>query len=369
MLELRNLTKQYGGERAIDELSLSVDDGEFLTILGPSGSGKTTTLLSIAGHVTPTAGSISLDGTELTGVPPENRSLGIVFQQDALFEHMTARENVAYALGPHEGEWDRGSRVDEFLSLVGMAHYGDSYPAQLSGGQRRRIELARALVYEPDVLLLDEPLTGLDRGLRREIRTEIGRIHEETNVTTVYVTHDQAEALTLSDRIAVLNEGAAVAVGTPETLYEQPPNRFVATFLGSLSTIPGTFVERSPLVVEWAGHRFELDAGDPGAVGDSPAAGDRFRLYCRPDAASIEPSAGITVDGEVVDVIHSGEQSTVTVETADEARLQVAAGGFPDVAVGETVTVWIDPDAVFGFAGDDRLCVSKAPRGENVTDS
>ena len=132
MLELRNLTKQYGGERAIDELSLSVDDGEFLTILGPSGSGKTTTLLSIAGHVTPTAGSISLDGTELTGVPPENRSLGIVFQQDALFEHMTARENVAYALGPHEGEWDHGSRVDEFLSLVGMAHYGDSYPAQLS---------------------------------------------------------------------------------------------------------------------------------------------------------------------------------------------------------------------------------------------
>jgi ABC-type Fe3+/spermidine/putrescine transport system ATPase subunit len=367
MLELRNLTKQYGDERAIDELSLSVDDGEFCTILGPSGSGKTTTLLSIAGHVTPTAGSISLDGTDLTDVPPEDRSLGIVFQQDALFEHMTARENVAYALGPHEGDWNRENRVDQFLSLVGMTDQGDSYPAQLSGGQRRRIELARALVYEPDVLLLDEPLTGLDRALRREMRAEISRIHEETNVTTVYVTHDQAEALTLSDRIAVLNEGECMAVGTPETLYEQPPNRFVATFLGSVSTLPATVVERSPLVVEWAGHRFELDADD--AVGDSPTAGDRFRLYCRPDAATIEPSAGISVDGDVVDIAHSGDRSTVTVETADGGRLRVATGGFPDVATGETVTIGIDPTAVFGFAGESRLQLSTVLQLEDVTDS
>jgi ABC-type Fe3+/spermidine/putrescine transport system ATPase subunit len=368
MLEIRSLTKQYGDERAIDELSLSVDDGEFCTILGPSGSGKSTTLLSIAGHVTPTAGSISLDGTDLTGVPPEDRSLGIVFQQDALFEHMTARENVAYALGPHEGDWNRENRIDQFLALVGMAEQADSYPSQLSGGQRRRIELARALVYEPDVLLLDEPLTGLDRALRREMRAEIGRIHAETNVTTVYVTHDQAEALTLSDRIAVLNEGACVGVGTPEALYERPPNRFVATFLGSVSTLPGTVVERSPLVVEWAGHRFEL-AADDGRVGDLPSVGDRFRLYCRPEATSIEPSAGLSVDGDVTDIAHGGERSTVTVETADDGRLRVSAGGFPDVAVGQTVTVGIDPTAVFGFAGDSRLDLSKSRQREHVTDS
>ncbi|MFC6722753.1 ABC transporter ATP-binding protein [Halobacteriaceae archaeon SHR40] len=368
MLEIRNLTKQYGDERAIDELSLSIDDGEFCTILGPSGSGKTTTLLSIAGHVTPTAGSIALEGTDLTDVPPEDRSLGIVFQQDALFEHMTARENVAYALGPHEGDWDRETRIDQFLSLVGMSDYADSYPEQLSGGQRRRIELARALVYEPDVLLLDEPLTGLDRQLRREMRAEISRIHEETNVTTVYVTHDQSEALTLSDRIAVLNEGACVAVGTPEALYEQPPNRFVTRFLGSVSTLPGTIVERSPLVVEWAGYRFELGAVDSEGVGDVPSVGDRFRLYCRPDAVRVEPSTGISVDGEVTDITHSGERSTVTIETTAGGQLRIATDGFPNVAVGETVTAGIDPDAVFGFAGDSRLCVSTASRAENATD-
>ena len=353
MLDIRHLTKRYGDERAVEELSLSVAEGEFLTILGPSGSGKSTTLLAIAGHVAATSGAIALDGEDLTHTPPEKRSLGVVFQQDALFEHMTARENIAYALGPHDGEWDDEERVDRFLSLVGMAGHAGKYPDQLSGGQRRRIELARALVYEPDVLLLDEPLTGLDRTLREEMRGEISRIHDETDVTTVYVTHDQTEALTLSDRIAVLDGGELAAVGTPRRLYERPPNRFVATFLGSLSTFPGTVVDTDPLVVEWAGHRFELAAATAAAVGD------RFRLYCRPEAVAVGGSAAITVDGEAIDLTHSGDRSTIAVRTADGGQFEVPVGGFPAVEAGDQLTLGIDPGGVFGFVGE-RRCPARA---------
>ena len=365
MLDIQNLTKRYSDERAIEKLSLSVADGEFLTILGPSGSGKSTTLLAIAGHVSPTAGSITLDGKELTGAPPEQRSLGVVFQQDALFEHMTARKNIAYALGPHDGDWNPTARVEQFLSLVGMAGHAKKYPDQLSGGQRRRIELARALVYEPDVLLLDEPLTGLDRQLREEMRSEIRRIHEETNVTTVYVTHDQAEALTLSDRIAVLDSGSLAGVGTPQELYERPPNRFVATFLGSLSTLPGTVVATDPLVVEWAGHEFEL-----GSVhGEPPEIGEQFRLYCRPDAVAFEPTeAAVTVDGEIVDVTHSGERSSIYALAAG-GRFEVSVDGFPAVDIGAPVSVGIEPDAVFGFTGDSRLGVTAAQAKSQTPDA
>jgi len=370
MLELTDLSKRYGDERAIEKLSLSVDRGEFLTILGPSGSGKTTALLSIAGHVSPTAGSIHLDGEEITNRPPEKRSLGVVFQRDTLFPHMTARENVAYALGSDDTDWETDSRVDRFCSLVGMAGHAEKYPEQLSGGQRRRIELARALVYEPDVLLLDEPLTGLDRTLRRELCGEIARIHDETDVTTISVTHDQSEALTLSDRIAVLDSGVLAAVGSPQELYEHPPNRFVANFLGAVSTVSASVVDTDPLTVSWAGYRFELQTADGESV---PAAavetGDCFRLYCRPQALTLSPSdeQPVSVVGEVVEITHAGQSSTVQVQTAD-ARLGVAVGGFPDHEAGDQLRVGIDTDELFGFVADQRLVVAAVSKAR-VTES
>jgi ABC-type Fe3+/spermidine/putrescine transport system ATPase subunit len=356
MLEVTDLTKRYADELAVDGLSLSVDEGEFLTLLGPSGSGKTTALLSIAGHVSPTTGAVRIDGEDVTTAPPETRSLGLVFQQDALFPHMTARENVAYALGPHEVA-DPDCRVETYLSLVGMAAHGEKYPEQLSGGQRRRVELARALVYEPDVLLLDEPLTGLDRQLRQTLRTEIGRIHDETGVTTLYVTHDQEEALTLSDRLAVLDDGELAVTGPPRQLYERPPSEFVANFLGDVSRVPASV--RGPRSVAWGGYRFGLDAA---ISGDR----DRLSLYLRPDAVesslSGTLSTAVVVPGSVAEITQRGPTATLTVETETGSHLQTATEGFPEVSVGDGVRVGFDPADCFAFDGDHRLTVASVER-------
>ena len=368
MLEIDSLTKRYGAETAVEDLTLSVERGEFVTLLGPSGSGKTTTLLSIAGHVIPTTGSIRIDGQDVTDEPPENRSLGVVFQRDALFPHMTARENLAYALGPHDyGDRECEERTDRFLSLVGMAGHAEKYPDQLSGGQRRRVELARALAYEPDLLLLDEPLTGLDRGLRREMRAEIARIHEETDVTTIYVTHDQEEALTLSDRIFVLDDGRLVAEGTPQKLYERPPNPFVASFLGIVSKLPATVVgaegtDPDHLAVEWCGYRFVLDGPGADSASNRPAVGDQLHLYVRPDAvgSSLADDArcrDVAVEGCVEKLTHGGARSTVLVETPDGSHLRLTANGFPELERGDRIEVGFDADSPFAFAGTDRLRV------------
>ena len=368
MLTIDSLTKRYGAETAVEDLTISVERGEFVTLLGPSGSGKTTTLLAVAGHVNPTTGTIRIDGRDVTGEPPENRSLGVVFQRDALFPHMTARKNLAYALGPHDyGDREREERTDRFLSLVGMAGHAEKYPDQLSGGQRRRVELARALVYEPDLLLLDEPLTGLDRGLRREMRAEIARIHAETDVTTIYVTHDQEEALTLSDRIFVLDDGRLVAEGTPQKLYERPPNPFVASFLGTVSKLPATVVAADAArsnsnIVEWCGCRFVL--GGPGAdsASNRPAVGNQLPLYLRPDAvkSSLTGDAedrDVTVEGQVEKLTHAGARSTVLVETPDGTHLRLTADGFPKLEHGDRIEVGFDAKSLFAFVGPDRLRV------------
>ena len=239
-LSLRSLAKNYGPVEALKSVSLDIEAGEFVTFLGPSGSGKTTTLNLISGFQDVTAGEILMDGKPLHGVKPHKRELGVVFQNYALFPHMTAGDNVAYPLRQRKvPKAKRLQRVDEALASVGLAGYADRYPRELSGGQQQRVAVARALVFEPRILLMDEPLGALDKKLRQTLQLEIKRLHRELGITFIYVTHDQEEALVMSDRIAVFNNGTIEQVGTSSELYDRPATPFVAEFLGETNAIAG----------------------------------------------------------------------------------------------------------------------------------
>ncbi len=243
-VKLERVTKRYGKVTAVDRLDLVVHDGEILTLLGPSGCGKTTTLRCIAGFIVPDEGRIFLGEEEVTRLPPEQRDIGFVFQNYALWPHMTVFQNLAFGLQLRRTPKEEiRERVREVLSLVRLSGMEDRYPRQLSGGQQQRVALARALVLRPRVLLLDEPLSNLDAKLREEMRFEIRELQRQLGITAIYVTHDQAEALVLSDRIAVLNEGRLVQLGTPEEIYQRPANRFVAGFIGLSSFIEARVVE------------------------------------------------------------------------------------------------------------------------------
>jgi spermidine/putrescine ABC transporter ATP-binding subunit len=237
---LRRIAKRFGEVRAVDDVSLAIEAGEFVTLLGPSGSGKTTTLMIVAGFEMPDEGDVLLDDHVVTELPPYRRNLGMVYQNYALFPHMTVFRNIAFPLEMRRvGRADIRRRVDAMLDLVRLPGHGDRYPRQLSGGQQQRVALARALVFRPPVLLMDEPLGALDKKLRVEMQSEIKRIQRELGITTIYVTHDQEEALTMSDRIAVMNRGCIEQVGRPDELYERPANRFVADFLGETNFLTG----------------------------------------------------------------------------------------------------------------------------------
>ncbi|ELY99937.1 ABC transporter [Natrialba chahannaoensis JCM 10990] len=242
VLELDGIGKCYGSETVITDLSLSVHDGEILTLLGPSGCGKTTTLRLIAGLEEPDAGHVQLQEATVAGngqfVQPEERGVGVVFQEFALFPHMSARENIAFGLQEWQSD-ERDARVTELLEMVGLADHGDHYPNELSGGQQQRIALARSLAPEPEMLLLDEPFSNLDVDLRVEMREEVRRIIKEAGVTAISVTHDQEEALSISDRVAVMNDGQIEQIDTPERVFQQPKSRFVAGFLGHASFLSG----------------------------------------------------------------------------------------------------------------------------------
>ncbi|WP_435196948.1 ABC transporter ATP-binding protein [Natronomonas sp. EA1] len=226
---LDSVSKTFGDTTALDDVSLTVEDGEFFTLVGPSGCGKTTTLRTVAGFEEPTEGEVAIAGENVVGVPPEDRHVGVVFQQYALFSHMSVGENVGYGLQFHDGS---RKRVPELLELVGLEGFAERDPTELSGGQQQRVALARALAPEPDLLLLDEPMSALDARLRERLRREVKRIQRELGVTTIYVTHDQSEALAVSDRVAVMNQGRVEQVGTPEEIYREPQSRFVAGFVG-----------------------------------------------------------------------------------------------------------------------------------------
>jgi putative spermidine/putrescine transport system ATP-binding protein len=239
-LELSNVTKRYGDTKAVDDASLDVANGEFVVLLGPSGCGKTTTLRTIAGFVEPTSGTVRLDGNDVTTLPPWKRNAGLVFQSYALFPHLTVNQNVAFGLEMRKvAKSDMPARIAEALRLVRLDHLGERLPRQLSGGQQQRVALARALVFRPDILLLDEPLSNLDAKLRQDVRVEIRELQRKLGLTTVMVTHDQEEALTMADRLVVMSDGRVRQIGAQADLYERPADRFVADFVGRSTMLEG----------------------------------------------------------------------------------------------------------------------------------
>ena len=247
LVSFRGVQKSYDGEALIvKDLNLDIRKGEFLTLLGPSGSGKTTSLMMLAGFETPTAGEIQLAGRSINNVPPHKRDIGMVFQNYALFPHMTVAENLAFPLSVRSlSKTDIAERVKRVLGMVQLDSFASRYPAQLSGGQQQRVALARALVFQPQLVLMDEPLGALDKQLREHMQMEIKHIHQRLGVTVVYVTHDQGEALTMSDRVAVFHQGEIQQIADPRTLYESPKNTFVANFIGENNRLTGRLLSRA----------------------------------------------------------------------------------------------------------------------------
>ena len=265
-LEVRGLTKAFAGTRVVDDVSFSVDGGTFLTLLGPSGSGKTTTLRMIAGFEEPTAGDILVGGASITDRPPYRRNIGVVFQQYALFPHLTVFQNVAYPLQMRRTpRADIAERVRRALGLVRLHGFADRYPRQLSGGQQQRVALARAIVFEPPVLLMDEPLGALDKRLREDMQVELRHLQRELGITTVSVTHDQVEALVMSDVIAVLDGGRLQQLGPPLEVYRRPANQFVADFIGESNLLSGTLGDDA-IFTSAKGLRVRTTVGGTGAA-------------------------------------------------------------------------------------------------------
>ncbi|MFB6103952.1 MAG: ABC transporter ATP-binding protein [Halobacteriaceae archaeon] len=333
---LDGVSKAYGGTDALADVSLAIDDGEFFTLVGPSGCGKTTTLRLLAGFESPTAGTIRFGGEDVAGVPPERRDVGIVFQNYALFPTMTVWENVAYGLRfrdpPGDGSIDE--RVSSLLDLVDLTGMGDRDPDALSGGQRQRVALARALAPGPSVLLLDEPMSALDARLRQRLRVQITEIQSALDITTVYVTHDQAEALAISDRVAVVNDGRVEQVADPETVYREPASRFVAGFVGDNNLLDGEITAVDPPIMTVEDTQITL----PPSV--DVAVGDRVTACLRPEALSLERGAS-TLAAEVDHVEFLGDAYRLHCTWAGRDLLVKTA----TPASGE-VTVGIDPASI-----------------------
>jgi thiamine transport system ATP-binding protein len=329
-VELDGVTKRYGETTAVDDVTLRVREGEFFTLVGPSGCGKTTTLRLIAGFEEPTSGTVRFAGASVAGVPPEDRDVGVVFQSYALFPHMTVGENVAYGLNfadPPEGV-TRDERVAELLDLVDLPDAADRDPESLSGGQQQRVAMARALAPGPDVLLLDEPMSALDARLRERLRAQVKRIQSELDITTIYVTHDQEEALAISDRVAVMNDGAPEQVAAPRTVYRQPATRFVAEFVGDNNVFAGTVTDASAageLAVEVDGGDGTLRVRTDDDPGAAPSVGDRIAFCVRPENLRVAGADG-------------GPRDAAAPAGENALRATVASAEF----LGETTRVTLD---------------------------
>jgi spermidine/putrescine transport system ATP-binding protein len=342
-IQLQGVEKRFGNVVAVDNTDLLVEPGEFLTLLGPSGCGKTTTLRMIGGFEYPTAGSILIDGVDVAALPPFRRPINTVFQQYALFPHMTVGRNVGYGLEmAGVGRRDREARVAAALAMVRLANVDRRRPNELSGGQQQRVALARALINRPKALLLDEPLGALDLKLRKAMQFELKELNRETGSTFIYVTHDQEEALTMSDRIAVMNEGRILQLGTPAEIYENPTDRFVADFIGQSNLLEGVLE-----TVDGELGRVRIDIGEliQSRVRGNPRSGDRVLVSVRPERVELfRPDNAATADGlrgVVSEVVYLGSHNQIVIEIARELRLIVNAPTDAGVRVSDQMGVRI----------------------------
>ena len=347
-LSVSGAVKSFGSNTVVKGFDLSVEKGEFVSFLGPSGCGKTTVLRMIAGFERPTAGRIMIDGRDVTDLAPNKRRIGMVFQAYALFPNMNVAGNVAFGLkiaglGKDESE----ARVREMLGLVGLSHLADRYPYQLSGGQQQRVALARALAPQPRVLLLDEPLSALDAKIRVSLRTEMREIQQKLGITTIFVTHDQEEALSISDRVVVMNAGIADQIGTPFEVYTQPRTRFVANFVGTLNTLEGTVTDPSQGAVSILGVDTRLPAPVTASKGSSLA------LALRPEALHLGPgrTGDVVVPATITSVQFMGAVIRVKATAAGQPLSldTFNRADAPPPAVGTTVPL--------SFATDDLIAL------------
>lgn len=368
-IQLREVSKSYSDVSALAGVSIDIHDGEFVTILGPSGSGKTTLLLAMAGFEVPDEGSIVFGDIDVTNVPPHKRQVGLVFQSYALFPHMTVARNVGYPLrvrGVHRK--DAARRIEVALSRVHLDGLGQRRPHELSGGQQQRVAVARAVVFEPEILLLDEPMAALDRQLRQAVQVQLRDLQRELAITTVSVTHDQEEALTMSDRVVVLNKGRIEQFDSPQALYRRPRNRFVAGFLGSANLIPGALrdVDGQRFLVSDSGTAFALprDAG----VCDA----ERAWGLIRPEQWTVVPGSAsprsTDLAGRVATAVYIGHAWRYGVLTVEGDRLDVLAESGAELSPGNEIRIrhepgdiWLLPDASSG--GPDSV-VSITGEGE-----
>ena len=347
-VEFDRVQKSYDGENlVVKDLNLNIGKGEFLTMLGPSGSGKTTCLMMLAGFETATSGDIRLDGSPINNIPPHKRGIGMVFQNYALFPHMTVGENLSFPLEVRKMDKSvREEKVKIALDMVQMGDFADRRPAQLSGGQQQRIALARALVFEPQLVLMDEPLGALDKQLREHMQYEIKHLHERLGVTVVYVTHDQSEALTMSDRVAVFEDGRIQQLSSPDDLYERPENAFVAQFIGENNTLMGT--------VEAIKGKIATVKLDDGTITQALAinsgeVGSRTTLSIRPERVTVGGAKSkTTADATVKELIYLGDHIRCRMEVHGNEDFIVKvpnASGHKHLVEGEKTTVsWIKED-------------------------
>jgi putative spermidine/putrescine transport system ATP-binding protein len=360
-LELKNVTKSYGQQRVVDDISLDVAPGEFVTLLGPSGSGKTTTLRIIAGFIQPDQGRVLLDGRDMTKVPPYRRDIGMVFQNYALFPHMSTAENVGFPLqmrGVPKAQIR--DRVRESLRLVQLEGFGDRRPHQLSGGQQQRVALARSFSFNPQLLLMDEPLGALDRKLRESLQLELLRISREVAITVVSVTHDQEEALVMSHRIAIYDNGGIQQVGSAEDLYERPVSRFVADFVGQSNIFRGVYRSTpSPAVIVPTIGQIPVTDGAAARVGIRP--GEPAAVVVRPERMTVRDGNGrsedalagarrVTLRGVLGGIIYLGSDRKYTVEIGERKpvviRVPAGSEGTGSVVGPEVTVSWDVDDAV-----------------------
>jgi putative spermidine/putrescine transport system ATP-binding protein len=350
-VELRGITKRFDRVVAVDNVSLTVREGEFFSLLGPSGCGKTTTLRVIAGFIAPTAGQVLIGGRDVTNVPPHRRDTAMVFQHYALFPHKSVFENVAFGLRMRGlTQTAIREKVAQVLEMVAMGGMGHRYPAQLSGGQQQRVALARAIVIEPRVLLFDEPLGALDKKLRTQMQFELRQLQRRLGITAIYVTHDQEEALTLSDRIAVMDRGRIVQVGTPKEIYERPQDVFVADFIGGANFLPGRVIswEDNRTLIEVVGTRVHVPSAHP------VSEGQRVVVTIRPEKLRLV-AEGAGVDGNqlagtVAATTYVGEAIIFHLDVGDGKRLMVKMrneAGTPALPAGaRAVATWAVEDGI-----------------------